>query len=134
MALLYADEHLPVQVVYRLRRLGHDVLTVRQTSRNKSGDAVDDEHVLIYATMRNRAVVTENCADFRRLHCIYPGHKGIIACRQHSDWKAQAKMIDAAIRAVLAAQKRLDGQYIRVPSDEQDETRSIRGKRRRPKR
>ncbi|HUG89531.1 MAG TPA: DUF5615 family PIN-like protein [Planctomycetaceae bacterium] len=38
MARLYADEHIPPQVVARLRRLGHEVATVRSTAESKSGD------------------------------------------------------------------------------------------------
>src|SRR5438876_3069658 len=98
MARLYADEHVPVQVIYRLRRLGHDVLTVKQTNENKYGDRVADEQILAFATLDNRAVLTENRADFQHLHRRFPGHRGIISSQRFDDWKFQAKQIDEAIK------------------------------------
>ena len=38
MAKILADEHFPVRIQDRLRRLGHDVTAVRQYHLNKSGD------------------------------------------------------------------------------------------------
>lgn len=43
MARLYADEHFPVAIVYVLRRLGHDVITVRETGLSKTGEGTPDE-------------------------------------------------------------------------------------------
>ncbi len=58
MARLYADEHVPVQIVYALRRLGNDVVTVRETSESKFGDATPDDLVLQYAAQQQRIVLT----------------------------------------------------------------------------
>lgn len=125
VSLLLADEHVPDQVTFRLRKLGHDVVRVRDLSVNKAGDGDDDRNVLAAAIRRNRAVVTENWPDFLPLHRANPGHKGIIASRQYADWKQQAKEIDAAIRFVIRNKGRLDGQFIRVPFTEEDESKPI---------
>lgn len=128
---LYADEHLPVQTVYRLRTPhGHDVLTVRETNEDKRGDGDDDQTVLNDAIAMGRAVVTENCADFLALHRANSDHCGIIACKASEDPKRQAKLIDAAIKAVVARCGSLDGQFIRVPFPEEDPSRPTPFKKR----
>ena len=53
MARLYANENLPEPVVVELRRLGHDVVTMRESGH--AGRAVPDTEVLEFATM-NRHV------------------------------------------------------------------------------
>lgn len=68
MAKILADEHFPVRIQDRLRRLGHDVTTVRQYDENKSGDGKSDEEVLRIATAEGRAVLTMNKKDFKALH------------------------------------------------------------------
>jgi predicted nuclease of predicted toxin-antitoxin system len=118
-----ADEHIPDQVTFRLRRLGHDVVRVRDFSESKSGDGHEDFDVLAMATLQNRVVVTENWTDFLRLHRDNPGHKGIIGTNQFHDCTAQAKQIDAAIRAELRKHGKLDGRFIRIPYFEDDESR-----------
>ena len=115
VSLLLADEHLPDQVTFHLRRVGPDVVRVRDFSSKKSGDGDADRDVLSLAIRKNRAVVTENWPDFLTLHQENPGHKGILGCKQYADWKRQAKDIDLAIRAVMNDNGRLDGQFIRVP-------------------
>lgn len=113
---LLADEHIPMQVVHTLRKMGHDVETVRQISMNKTGDGISDDEILQYAIHVDRAVITENRRDFDRLHESMRGHKGIIACRQFNDWKDQAKQIDDAVKR----HRHLDGQYIPIPFNDDD--------------
>lgn len=134
MARLYADEHIPVQVIYRLRRLGHDVLTVKETNQDKYGDGVDDDQVLAFATLDKRAVLTENCADFYALHKSYPGHRGIIASKRFDNWREQAKLIDGAIKAVLNKHSTLNSQFIRIPYVEEDPSRPVPLKKSKPPR
>ena len=43
MCRLLADEHFPVKIVYFLRKLGHDVVTVREVGISKSGDSIPDD-------------------------------------------------------------------------------------------
>lgn len=80
MAALYADEQFPRVVVEKLRNLGHDILTVQDA--NRRGDP--DEHVLAFATSKQRTVLTINRKDFIRLHYRTPNHAGIIVCKQRS--------------------------------------------------
>lgn len=66
MARFDANENLPEPVVAELRRLGHDVVTMRETGH--AGRAVPDTQVLELATTHGRAVVTLNRRHFVRLH------------------------------------------------------------------
>jgi len=125
MSRLYADEHIPSLVVHKLRLLGHDVLTVKQTNEDKYGDGVPYEQVLAFATLDNRAVLTLNRTDFQKLHKEFPGHRGILAAKRIDNWRALAKLIDAAIKAVIREHGKLDGQFVRIPYAEIDESRPV---------
>lgn len=101
MARLYADEHVPIRILNALRRLGHDVVSVRQTDTSKSGDSTPDELVLQYAAAQQRIVLTFNEDDFRRLHEQNARHAGIICCNDPGQ-KAEKKIarrIDAFLKA-----------------------------------
>ena len=80
MASLYADDDFPLPVVEELRRLGHDVRTVQEA--NRAGQGIDDAELLADATADQRAVITHNHVDFRRLHRQGQPHAGIISCTQ----------------------------------------------------
>ena len=115
MAALLTDEHFPRAVVDALRRLGHDVETVRQHSADKRGDGLSDEAVLRLAARFERILVTQNHRHFLRLHreqCV-GGHAGIVSCRvlPRASAKRQAKWIDEALKA----HPRWTGQFVRVP-------------------
>ena len=97
MAQLYANENFPLRVVEALRRLGHDVLTVREASLDNQ--RIGDAEVLAYAVAEGRAVITINRRDFIRLHRQQPAHHGIIVCTEDADTEGQAQRIDEAIRA-----------------------------------
>lgn len=122
---LLTDEHFPDVATFILRRLGHDVIRVRDLSVNKSGDGHSDGSVLAAAVSRNRTVVTENCSDFLALHKKSSSHSGIIGSKQFTDLKKQAKQIDKAIRAELRKHGSLDGLYIRVPYEDHDESQPV---------
>jgi hypothetical protein len=104
MARLFANENLPGPVVLELRRLGHDVLTMRESGH--AGQAVPDPAVLEFATGERRAVVTLNRRHFVRLHQERPGHGGIIVCTFDLDFAALAQRIHQAIEdgSTLAGQ------------------------------
>jgi hypothetical protein len=108
MARLFANENLPEPVVLELRRLGHDVLTMRESGH--AGRAVPDSDVLDFATGEHRAVVTLNRRHFVRLHQDRPGHAGIIVCTFDLDFAALAQRIHQAI----ADSSTLAGQLVRV--------------------
>ena len=103
MARLYANEIFPLAVVEALRRLGHDVLTVREA--NRDNHRIGDDDVLAFATSDRRALITLNRRDFIRLHRQNSAHLGIIVCTEDADVEGQARRIDAAISAI----EQLDG-------------------------
>ena len=108
MARLYADENFPLQVVERLRQLGHEVLTVQDDGC--AGQAITDPAILARATEQGRALLTLNRRDFIRLHLDGSRHSGIIVCTFDADFEQQARRIDA----VIGTHACLDGQLIRI--------------------
>lgn len=108
MARLYSNENFPLPVVEELRRLGHDVLTVREAG--KAEQAIPDEQVLAFAIENERAVLTLNRKHFVALHRSTPLHRGIIVCTFDANFLGQAQRIDAALQEHTI----LDAQLIRV--------------------
>jgi predicted nuclease of predicted toxin-antitoxin system len=106
--LLYSNENFPFLVVAELRRLGHDVTTVRESG--KSNRATPDAEVLEFAISERRAVLTLNRRHFIALHASMPGHAGIVVCTVDADFVGQARRIHEA----LAVHPNLSGQLIRV--------------------
>ena len=96
MARLYANENFPLEVVERLRALGHDVLTTHDAGR--SNQSFEDDAVLRFAIETNRCVLTINRKDFKRLPRTMPTHPGIIVCTENRDYAAFAGRIHAMIR------------------------------------
>jgi predicted nuclease of predicted toxin-antitoxin system len=96
MADLYANENFPLPAVRELRVLGHDVLTSRDAGT--ANQRVPDPDVLQYATTNNRAVLTHNRGDFKRLHRVSPQHAGIVICTRDADFTALAQRIDQQLR------------------------------------
>jgi predicted nuclease of predicted toxin-antitoxin system len=105
MARLYADEDFPLPVVEELRRLGHDARTVHEAGRANQGIA--DAEVLADAVADQRAVLTHNHGDFKRLHRQGQGHEGIISCTQDTlDPVGLARRIhDASVGAASLAKR-----------------------------
>ena len=108
MARFYANENFPLPVVEELRRLGHDIVTIQQTG--KSGEGTPDEEVLTYAIQQQRAILTLNRKDFRRLHHQQPQHDGIVICTVDGDFARQATRIHDAVQSLAT----LRGLLIRV--------------------
>jgi len=108
MARLYANENFPVEVVKRLRELGHDVLTTHDVGKSNQG--IEDDAVLRFAVDSGRCVVTINRKDFMRLHRSFPRHAGIIACTENRDFGAVSYGVDEAIRL----EGELVGKLVRV--------------------
>jgi predicted nuclease of predicted toxin-antitoxin system len=103
MARLYADEQFPRKVVELLRDLGHDVLTVQE-----AGNAsLSDDNVLEFAINQNRAVLTLDRRDFKRLHQQKPNHFGIILCSDDEDRERMAIRISNAISLVETLTRQL---------------------------
>jgi hypothetical protein len=108
MARLYANENFPLPVVVELRRLGHDVLTTRESGR--AYQEIADDQVLSFASAQGRAVITINRKDFIRIHAHSSEHQGIIVCTSDLDFIGQAIRIDAALWTYPS----LAGRLIRV--------------------
>jgi predicted nuclease of predicted toxin-antitoxin system len=108
MAALYADEHVPGQVVEVLRALGHDVLTIQEDGRGNCGTV--DPDVLQRATELGRAVVTNNRRDFHRLHRNTTSHAGIVTYTDDADRDALARRISTEVSALES----LAGALVRV--------------------
>ena len=105
---LYADENFPLRVVEELRQLGHDVITAFEDGR--ANQSVTDQELLARATELNRAVLTLNRLDFKRLHRQVPNHSGIIICTEDPDRIGQAQRITECL--TKASDPR--GQLLRV--------------------
>ena len=108
MARLYANENFPFLVVVELRRLGHDVTTVRETG--KANLATPDSEILDFAISERRTLLTLNRKHFIYLHAQRPSHTGIVVCTTDADFNGQAQRIHEA----LAAHGSISGQLIRV--------------------
>ncbi len=108
MARLYANENFPLPVVEALRRLGHDVLTIREAG--KAEQAVTDAEVLAEASNDRRALLTLNRKHFVRLHHNRQQHEGIVACTFDANFERQAQQIHRN----LEARPTLTGQLLRV--------------------
>jgi uncharacterized protein with PIN domain len=108
MAKLYSNENFPMDVVRRLRQLGHDVLTSYEAGQ--ANQRIPDDEVLAFATSQERIVVTLNRTDFIRLHKQGISHRGIVVCTNDPDFQRQAERIDAA----LVDQGTMENQLVRV--------------------
>ena len=76
MARLYANENFPLEVVERLRTLGHDVLATHDAGRSNLG--IEDDAVLRFAIETHRCLLTINRQDFKRLHRTTPTHPSVV--------------------------------------------------------
>jgi predicted nuclease of predicted toxin-antitoxin system len=106
--VLYADENFPLRVVEELRRLGIDVLTAFEDGR--ANQAITDQEIFARAIELERAILTLNRRDFKRLHMQVADHSGIIICTEDPDRLYQAQTIADSI----AAATELRGQLIRI--------------------
>jgi len=104
MARLYADEHVPFELIQEICTTGHDVTSVVQARRCGGSD----DQVLTDATSDDRAVLTFDRWDFERLHRRRPLHAGIISCTRDDD------VLAARIDRAIAAAGPLAGRHIRV--------------------
>lgn len=108
MVDLYANENFPLPVVEKLRRLGHNVLTIQETS--KAGQSMSDAEVLSNASADGRVVLTLNRKHFINLHNINSKHEGIIVCTFDPDFISQAERIHETIES----EAHISGHLIRV--------------------
>jgi len=108
MAKLYANENFPLPVVEELRRLGHDVVTIRETG--DSNKAMPDAFILKYASENARILLSFNRKHFIQLHQKHQKHHGIIVCSFDRDFIALAKRIHEQ----LTFTTQWEGQLVRI--------------------
>ena len=104
----YADENFPFDVVAELRNLKHDCLTAFEDGR--ANQKITDEKVLERATELERAILTINRIDFKKLHNTDNNHAGIVICTFDADFIGQANRIDAVCNDL----PEIKGQLVRV--------------------
>lgn len=109
MARLYANENFPVETVLILRSLGHDILSTHDTGQ--SNLKIPDEEVLAFAISEQRAIITVNHKDFKRLHRSNQIHFGIIVCTKNDDFENFALCIH---QVLLQVEEDISNQLIRV--------------------
>ena len=78
------QRELPPPRCYGLRRLGHDVLTVRESG--EANRAAPDSEVLEFARVEKRALLTLNRKHFIAHHSLLPDHAGIVVCTVDADF------------------------------------------------
>ena len=110
LRLLVDEDTLAKALVGRLRKAGHDVLTVHEAGLT----AEPDDRVLEHARRENRLLLTRNCEEFRALHAAQPSPPGIGAIYQDRD--PSKNMTYAAIVRALenleASGLELAGQFV----------------------
>jgi uncharacterized protein with PIN domain len=105
IAKIYSNENFPIDIVNKLRYLGHDVLTSYQAGQANQG--IPDDDVLKFAHQQERVVITLNREDFIRLHRDGKEHSGIIICKDDRDYEAQASKVHELILDATELKSRL---------------------------
>jgi predicted nuclease of predicted toxin-antitoxin system len=81
LRLLVDEDTLAKALVSRLRKAGHDILTVHEAGLT----AEPDERVLEHARQENRVLLPRNCEEFRALHAAQPRPPRVCAIYQDRD-------------------------------------------------
>ncbi|MGA9380142.1 MAG: DUF5615 family PIN-like protein [Phormidium sp.] len=102
---LYSNENFPIDIVNKLRYLGHDVLTSYQAGQANQG--ISDDDVLKFAHQQERVVITLNREDFIKLHRDGKKHSGIIICKDDRNYDAQASKVHELILDTTELKSRL---------------------------
>lgn len=108
IARLYSNENFPLDIVNKLRYLGHDVLTSYDAKQANQG--IPDDDVLKFAHQQERVVITLNREDFMELHKRGQEHSGIILCKEcqgNFDYEQQALKIHELISDACELKSRL---------------------------
>ena len=122
MARFYADEDFPGPTLKELRKLGQDVLTVRQEGR--SDQSIPDDEVLADAGADQRILLTKNRHHFRKIHRLQPVHEGIVAITEDHDYKGLADRIHQRIVQMAGT---ATGQFIPIDRPNQAERKIKKG-------
>ena len=102
MRLLLDEMHAPA-VAAELRRLGHDVVAVKERSELIG---LPDAGLLLAATSDERAVVTENVKDFAALHktavAAAQRHSGVIFTHSRRFPRGAGDHVQTLVQALAA--------------------------------
>lgn len=119
MARVYCDEHFPLETAEYLRLFGHDALTCQESGR--ANKEISDTEVLAFAVSSDRAVLTMDRGDFKRLHRKSPNHCGIVSCTMNRNYLQLAQ----CIHEKLIAQSKLAGELVRVYRPDRPTRRTV---------
>ncbi len=107
---LLLDEHFSPEIARQLRALGHDAIAVRELH----GRGLSDRDLLALATRQQRAIVTENVADFMELHraasITQATHFGVVftSSRQFPRTRRAIGRLVHALEALLNGHRSVD--------------------------
>ncbi len=109
---LYFDEDIATEIVENLRHRGFDVLCARDTQRL----SLTDETQIAFAVAQQRAIVTHNRHDFKKLHKSYLEkklpHWGIIIVKRRRDSAIVVHKLLSILDSSTAAEFREQLRYI----------------------
>jgi predicted nuclease of predicted toxin-antitoxin system len=116
MVKIYADEDFSLHVVAMLQERGYDIETPHDHDNARKG--IPDHDVLAFAVSLQRAVMTHNRDDFKRLHHQYQragtSHFGIINCTRNPDDKKLALSIDTVLAKHLQKHGSIENSLVLV--------------------
>ncbi|MBI3584030.1 MAG: DUF5615 family PIN-like protein [Nitrospinae bacterium] len=105
MIKLYLDEDVHEDIAMALRLRGYDI----ETTREAGNKGLSDIKQLIYATKKDRVIISFNISDFNRLHSefIKKGikHSGIILSKQLP--------IGIVVKALLKLLSKIDSERLK---------------------
>lgn len=114
---LLIDEHYPPSIAEQLRERGHDAISAQEEADLRG---MTDPDLFAEAQRRNRAVLTENVADYLVLDAEYRGrnlaHWGLILTSNRTFPRGKAATLGALVKALdeLLPEAGLDDRSSRV--------------------
>jgi hypothetical protein len=108
---LLVDEHYPPSVAEQLRERGHDALAVQEEADLRG---MLDLDLFAEAQRRNRAVLTENTADYIVLDAEYRGrqlaHWGLVFTSNRTFPRGKATTVGALVKALDELLRKADSE------------------------
>jgi predicted nuclease of predicted toxin-antitoxin system len=98
---LLIDEHYPPSVAEQLRERGHDAVSAQEEADLRG---MTDPDLFAEAQRRNRAVLTENVADYMALDAEYRGrnlvHWGLVLTSNRTFPRGKTTTVGALVNAL----------------------------------
>ena len=108
---LLIDEHYPPSIAEQLRERGHDVVAVQEEADLRG---MTDPDLFAEAQRRNRAVLTENVADYMVLDAEYRGrhlaHWGLVLTSNRTFPRGKATTVGALVKALDELLRKADSE------------------------